>query len=300
MALGLCLLYFALAVACLGINEAVAQRLGLRAEFLWKAVSGLLGGSAGAAFAKKLYDNHLIAALTEEPTDPTSIPSYIPGHLFAEALLDELALKPTTDGRVPDISQIENFPGLPATAHAALLALAKGHEQTFEDFKAKVEAWFNAAADRTSGWYKRRMKMWSIYIAAVVVCTTNADTLTIGSALWNQPSQRAALSKRALDADANKQALDHPSSALLKSADLQAVLGWHGPWPGKPGYNTTDTQRIPMPNASEILLKLLGLIITISMVSMGAPFWFDVLSKFGSVTSAGKKPAASPDQEKKS
>ena len=38
------------------------------------------------------------------------------------------------------------------------------------------------------------------------------------------------------------------------------------------------------------LYKLLGLLLTIAGVSLGAPFWFDVLSKFIQIRGTGAKP----------
>jgi hypothetical protein len=37
-------------------------------------------------------------------------------------------------------------------------------------------------------------------------------------------------------------------------------------------------------------LKLLGLAITIGALTFGAPFWFDLLNRFGSVRNSGTKP----------
>jgi hypothetical protein len=43
-----------------------------------------------------------------------------------------------------------------------------------------------------------------------------------------------------------------------------------------------------------ILLRLLGWLVTAAAVSFGAPFWFDALSKLGSLRTAGGKPRPSP------
>jgi hypothetical protein len=41
-------------------------------------------------------------------------------------------------------------------------------------------------------------------------------------------------------------------------------------------------------------LKLLGWLVTAFAVSFGAPFWFDALSKLGSLRNTGTKPQVSP------
>lgn len=42
-----------------------------------------------------------------------------------------------------------------------------------------------------------------------------------------------------------------------------------------------------------LALKLLGWILSIIALSMGAPFWWDLLNRFGSLQSTGKEPASS-------
>ena len=41
-----------------------------------------------------------------------------------------------------------------------------------------------------------------------------------------------------------------------------------------------------------LFIKLIGWIITILAISLGAPFWFDILNKVASIRSSGTKPAS--------
>ena len=47
-------------------------------------------------------------------------------------------------------------------------------------------------------------------------------------------------------------------------------------------------------STGSILLKLLGWLLSIIALSMGAPFWWDLLNRFGSLQSTGPKPPPSP------
>jgi len=51
------------------------------------------------------------------------------------------------------------------------------------------------------------------------------------------------------------------------------MLGWHGSFRESLGWSA-----------------LLGWLLTVLALSMGAPFWFDVLNKFMNVRFAGKSP----------
>ena len=45
-------------------------------------------------------------------------------------------------------------------------------------------------------------------------------------------------------------------------------------------------------------MKLAGLLVTAGALSLGAPFWFDLLNKLVNLRAAGKKPKT-PEEEKK-
>ena len=51
---------------------------------------------------------------------------------------------------------------------------------------------------------------------------------------------------------------------------------------------STDPQHLPL-GVGSWLIKLLGLLITVLALSLGAPFWFDALTKLGSLRQAGPK-----------
>jgi hypothetical protein len=64
-------------------------------------------------------------------------------------------------------------------------------------------------------------------------------------------------------------------------------VGWSRD-PNDPGY--FHPPRLSLEFAGWALYKLFGLIISIVAVSLGAPFWFDTLSKFMNLRSAGTPP----------
>jgi hypothetical protein len=74
-------------------------------------------------------------------------------------------------------------------------------------------------------------------------------------------------------------------------------LGWCIVW--VPG---TESSQCIMPNAFAIespwawLTKILGLLLTALLVSLGAPFWFDLLSRAANLRLAGDEPARAPNR----
>ncbi|MFZ0504317.1 MAG: hypothetical protein WAM44_11435 [Chthoniobacterales bacterium] len=181
--------------------------------------------------------------------------------------------------------------------------LQKG-EYELEKLRQNLENWFNSSMDRFAGWYKRWTRQICFVIGVVLVVIANADTLALANRLARDTALRSAIVSAAdtateklagnVDANATK---DHPQVVqqarqdLLEEAEkLNLPLGWIDP-----KVNGVDdpfqSERIPAGNDYlGWLLKVVGLLISALAVSLGAPFWFDTLSKFMNVRGAGKVP----------
>jgi hypothetical protein len=49
-------------------------------------------------------------------------------------------------------------------------------------------------------------------------------------------------------------------------------------------------QALKAPDLEAWIMRIVGWVVTIIAVSIGAPFWFDVLNKFVNLRSAGRSP----------
>ena len=96
--------------------------------------------------------------------------------------------------------------------------------------------------------------------------------------------------------------LDATTKCVSSLRSLGIPIGWTFPtckvgakcgniW-SKLGYGLKDGWHHA--STGSILLKLLGWLLSIIALSMGAPFWWDLLNRFGSLQSTGPKPAPSP------
>ncbi len=325
VAVGLIFLYVVLALVCSTLNEAFATAVGLRARFLETALLNLLSGSvsttsAGIAIAEKFYGHPLIQGLIRPRRAPhpaadaagvrrgpwsrlkglltkPPYPSYIPSRTFVAAIVDiahdaEEALE-HIDGDEAEKARARarraandferSLASLPnAQLSEALLALYRSAGRDGVRFQRAAEEWFDDAMERVSGWYKRRVHAILAVIAAVVVILLNADTLAAGKVLWRDDAVREAVVKEATDAAAGT--LDDVAleKALTK---LDLPLGWDV------SFGDAPTQVPDDPLAW--VQKLLGLLLTVGAIQLGAPFWFDLLSKIVRVRSTGAPPPAS-------
>jgi hypothetical protein len=280
---------------------------------------------------ERFYDHPLIRPLATRRGrlfDPFNkaprLPSYIPARTFALALLDVLGYsEPSAGDPEPapgskeaalvgimkllkresplDLSELKVMlekANLPPEAVQRILVASTGAQTRLQHLHDGVEVWFNNAMDRVSGAYKRNVQGWLLAIGIVIAFAMNADTIQMWRQLSANDELRTAMVERAtstlptLDTIVNRPAGDsltleeareryQVASALVEEMDLQ--LGWSNEegrnWPDEPGPR---------------FFKIVGLLLTGIAISLGAPFWFDLLNKVISIRAAGRSPEEKP------
>jgi hypothetical protein len=237
---------------------------------------------------------------------PSRYPSYIPSRTFATAVLG-FASEAIKDEKGKDVKQQlrkldESIAAIPSEpVREALTSLLHHAQGDAVVFRQSVEQWYDDAMERVSGWYRRRVQKVLWVLAFLVAFAINADTLQIGKRLWVDPATRTALANKAAAATGPTGTTGATGSTGSKSKteedpvkelrDLPVPLGWHlasarhDPQ-GFPFYEKWST-------FWSLLSKLLGLSLTAVALSLGAPFWFDTLSKLARLRNSGAPPPAS-------
>jgi len=180
-----------------------------------------------------------------------------------------------------------------------LASLASG-EKSVAEVRDSMAAWFDTAMDRLSGSYKRWLKALSLIVGIVIAFAFNADSLSVGRALWGDETLRGQIVNAATqyvvkppeDKDCKIDDPQKQTACLYQKLKQQQQLLRPFPigWP--------DTQFVDQYNAASgalavlllLLVKLLGCLWTGLALSMGAPFWFDLLQKFMNIRGTGAKP----------
>lgn len=154
---------------------------------------------------------------------------------------------------------------------------------TLNRAQANVEDYFNEAMGRVSGWYKRHVQYWIIGIALAVSLLLNVDTFAIVDDLMTEPTLRAAVAELASEWVAAQDAQNPPPlpETLKQQKQLETLglpLGW-------------QLENLPASNdLAGWLTKVLGILVTTVAVSLGAPFWFDLLNKLVNLRMSGARP----------
>ncbi len=289
VAFGLVFVFVILSLACSALNETISSVFNWRAQFLRRGIANLLEPAnldRGLEQTGRLLEHPLLNALVR-PVSPRSkrrhYPSYVPSRTFVAALLD---FDPTDRKR--DIEgAIAAVPS--EDARRALTVLLERADGDVTRFTRDAERWFDDSMERVSGWYRRRVQKVLWVLALALVVSLNVDSLRIAEQLWTQKAVRAAVVAQAqtLQSDAAQPATESTSlkrvaSDVTELEQLSIPIGW-----------TTETR----PEGSGewlllFLLKALGFLLTAAALTLGAPFWFDVLSKVARLRSAGAPPPA--------
>lgn len=174
-------------------------------------------------------------------------------------------------------------------AKAPLLRFVKESNSDRDRFIALVAHWYDSSMDRVSGWYRRKVQLWLLLYAVLVSAALNLDTVAIARTLWQDKVVRDAV----VAAEANAKPPTAPDSSTVadRVASVQKLnlpVGWSSH--GSPG----DPQRWPGRDVGGLVVKLAGLLLTIGALSLGAPFWFDLLGKLSRVRLSGDKPPPAP------
>jgi len=314
VAIGLFALFFLLSVVLSAVNEGIANVLGWRAKTLEDAIRNMVGdrpveqglrhlikggwkrfgrvSKPPAAITDKesqqspdigdltseLFAHWRVRALVRDPEATTrrrARPSYLPPRAFSLALAEIVAAKapvPTTGESAWQRTDeqilkhvnaaLKNLP--PQLGELAGKAASNAHK-TLEGFRVQVERAFDDSMERASGWYKRKVQTMLLVLSVVVVIGMNVDTVRVATSLLNDEPLRSAVAARAAAEGEPKDAAE----AIDDISQLKLPVGW--------GDNAPDN----------VIAAIPGWLVTIAALSLGAPFWFDLLSRFARLRGSG-------------
>src|ERR1700730_17200349 len=278
VAVAIVFIYLLVSLVVSAINELIAALLKSRAKNLVKGIHALLQDPSQTGWVARLYEHPLIESLSP----PNSKPSYIPSRTFALALLDLIA-PATTDGIRTPADLKAGMANLPEPLQRTLTTLLEESQHDVERLKTQIEIWFNNGMDRASGWYKRKTQWIQFFLGLGFVIFLNVDSVHIGRTLFaiNSPL-RASLVESAKSFVVQPGGTNRPIKDVVEAISTVSLpIGW---------------SEFPKPN--QLPIVLLGWLITAFAVSLGAPFWFDLLNKFVNVRASGKAPEEQPKSPK--
>jgi hypothetical protein len=275
-----------------------------------KGVVGLLAGKAHDLWLR-------LGQLFGRTKTTAALPSYLPQADVARATLDVVLGMPADEcGCLLDAFTPERRMYGAGIASAATGDLANDLDAAYQVLRPHVVAArgdlnatiagiagaFSDVTQRSTGWFKRRMSKLLLAIGFVLAFVSNGDALRVAGRLTVDPTMR----KLAVELAPSVLAIQYQYSSDTATADSLAVASaarrdpmdsimvmsqaagtLAGGWKGDPilsdGHDRSWWEFL-----WQLILKGLGFAITAAAVSLGAPFWFDVLSKLANIRSAVK------------
>ncbi|MFC5864898.1 hypothetical protein ACFPT7_21500 [Acidicapsa dinghuensis] len=292
VAIGLVFLFLMLSLICSAANEILEIAWKQRSKQLERGIKELLGDNDNA-LVSAIYSHGLINGLFRGTYQTASrngtLPSYIPAKNFAMALID--LMRTGTVELSPNVKE-------------AVRAFGQVSDSDLVGLQQHLEDWYNCAMDRVSGWYKRRSQTVIVVLAILVTVLLNADCVQVAKRLSTDPNLRQTAVQLAVGADKNHlaattdEAATTQQSALAAIGNIQKNIGALDGIGLPIGWQPSSDRSIAgfFPEAGQ---HWLGWLLTVLAISLGAPFWFDVLNKIIVVRSTVKPTEKSKEEGSK-
>jgi hypothetical protein len=370
----LILIFALLSLLVSTLTEAVNSYFQERGHLLQTTIGQLFNDGLNPNFGHLLYNHPIIKNLKK---DKNSLPQYISAEMFGNVLIDTVnnsarkyvfdsdknAIVALTDTRSP-------FEKFQAAVHqmyhteVKLLLLNMVErcqyaklENPLLALERELQQWYNDQMDRTSGWYKTKMRNRLFWIALLVALGLNIDSIHLFQTLYRSPDLRAKLEPIAEDVAAqyadlktdtgmtdlqraykavdmskllrdsvhkdtfltkvsltlssmakidslshrhdsmHNQAFQRAADQIDEISSLGLPIGWRKDLPpiswsadtSARNNNYFDHHKKWSPG--NLVVYILGILITAFSLSAGAPFWFDLLLKLVNIRRTGSKPS---------
>lgn len=272
VAVGLSFLFATLSLIASGAHEMLAAVLALRAKTLQKGVANLL---ADPGKAEAIYAHPLIRSLYRDKRRP----SYIPREKFALAFVDTY-VQPAVGSVAGQVAAVDGaIAGLPeGRIRESLDVLWRDARGDAARFRHSVETWFDDSMERVSGWYRRLTQAILFGLGVLLAVGMNINAVTVAQQLWSDAPLRAAVAATATKveppaddgAESVKEQLDDVQTGIKTVEGIGLPIGW------------TDSAR-----PSTWYGAVAGWLFTAVAISMGAPFWFDLLGRVARIRTTG-------------
>lgn len=259
-AIGIVFVFLAFSLITTAIQEFIASAIKLRATTLQSGLKEMLtDGGKGLDFYEQVVSHPLITTAGDKP-------SYISSAQFSNTVIHVLS---GAQGVPADIDALRiavgNMPEAPYKT--ALMSLFRDGDTDLKGFETRLQNWFDHAMDRVTGIYKRISQYISLALGGILAFVFQVNAIAIGFQLWNEVPLQDAVGKCCAA---------HPSPDSV--AKMLMAFHFEPLWMSPP---TVD---------ANLFFWFVGCAITTMAITLGAPFWFDLLQSFISLRGTGPEP----------
>jgi len=322
------------------IQEAISVNLGIRARMLKKGIRRMLDDGTGKETLSNSFYNHpLIKYLGENKlhSKPSYMSAQNFSKVLVDLLRGKDALPgqnfgPMIEAAFADKKMQWDKSDINEDTLSYLKSLWADAQGDVEKFKLKLEQWFDDTMERATGWYKKQIQLILFLIGFSLAIIFNIDTIAITQKLSSDPKLAKQLAENATAYMETHKALGDQLKARAgdsgtlsaKNTNLLHLDSMIVVQSNKLIDSASTLIKTDIKNVNQLLglgwtchcsascskkicvsgnfhsMSILGWLITALAISLGAPFWFDLLSKLMKVRVAGKNSDENPKEENKS
>lgn len=310
VAIGLVFVYLSCSLVCSAINECFIRLLNVRSKDLENQLKDLL---KNPELVEKIYNHPMVKGVTSKTfldklMNRTSV-NHIDPKVFTTVLSDLVCTAETEDkdNIIAALEVLYKETGADKKVNNILKSIAtvvKAEAKEFGDqikeFQAKAETWFDDAMIQMSKLYKRRTRFIIFFIALPLCWIMNVDSIVIAENLYKDDDMRAQVVSAAENladiqekiSPKNDNAADPKATDAMEALKKQITKAENEVKDMKANFekldipigwdNQTEIKRVKKYEGSTFyywLFKILGILLTTIAVSMGAPFWIDLLKR---------------------
>jgi hypothetical protein len=282
--IGIIFILLLLSLLATTIMEIISSLLHMRGKILEKSLRNMLGADNDRIF-QAFKENTLYEQLSGKYLGKNTPPSYMDAETFKSIFMNIMGGFDNLEHNIQHIpsEKLKNI----------LCQFLDDAKYNMEDFTKRLEKWYDDVMGRATGWYKRNLKQVLIFVGIGIAVIFNADTIEIYNKLSKDPETALEIANMAqqyteqnqtvvMDAAAKKEFEELTKDVnMLVSGEIKKLRN-----PLGLGWSNVDLEM----GYWAWMQKILGWLVTALAISLGAPFWFDMLSMLVNVRNAGKKP----------
>lgn len=334
--IGLLFVYALYSLFITTIVEIISTVFQLRARNLGRGIRRMLDDDNRVVLSNVFFKQARIKYMASGWLKLFNKPSYLQARNFSQAIIEMLDDQAENTSRKLELKNLRGALEVSSIKDTQtgkfLLSLYRNANDDLEKFKESLEQWFDDTMERVKGWYKKCMLLITFITGLVIVAAFNADTIQIVKKLSKDPKAREQFVEMATGLAANTALTDTLfdmglRDKLLKGSVLKSKYGQdslafanfvtdsvysNAVQVRKLLYARMDSLYIISEQSQSILnferskhkwyifdswLNFLGCLITAIALTLGAPFWFDLLNKFIQLRTSLIKPASGKKNE---
>lgn len=305
--IGIVTIYFTLSLTVTAFSELIIQWCGLHAKSLCTLITNMTESS----MCKKMLGHPRIEGLKVKTSrNPSRIPEDTFVYVLLDCYLDGEYLKHRNSPK-QICELLRDKANLECTGDHRLAYLDESWKQQIysywqqsndnpNNFEQHLKTWFNDAGERCRDWFKRRIQTWVLLpVGFVVSVIINVNTIDMYRLLLEDPilrEQQIAFTKQIMESqnieeinciipgmntiNENSDAKSCKEIAREISIDMPPIVGWNESTPLVKAYEKSGSLNELLEQSPWLVIKnILGWLITAIALSLGSPFWFDVIKR---------------------